>query len=201
MLKKTILAIGLLLTACGTSTPPVKPTTPVAITTPAPIAIPEPAPPPPALTLSATTKHYTNAKHEWSIDLPDNMTVADQDEDSVKVVAADQTTMMFVRATTTEDVETTAQEVAGMFAKMGHSNPRVGHLTVASFKAVVLIYGNPNYGSVVAFTVFNSGHMSYALAYGGSNNQERVDVYKAALQSITLKEPAVQAAKPTKKTH
>lgn len=166
---------------------------PVSAPPPAPVAE-QPTPTPPPVVLSTSVKEYKGST--WSVSLPDNMVVNNQDDDGVSVKAEDRTVMAFMRAASTDDTDTAAQKVVIAMLMRGHRASFMGDTTVDNRPAKVIIYQGGK--GALAFVVFTTGKYVYACVYMGPDGKDRVVAYKAMLASVKIDEKPVKAHKTSK---
>lgn len=195
MFKKIVLALSLVLAGCSATSKPVPVAPP-----PTTIAAPkEEVKAPVVTTLSATTKVYSGPS--WSVALPDNMKVVNQDDDTVVVRADDQTEFRFVRqAGDKSSLEDLTNGLVMAFMVRGHQPDFMGAGVMD--KHATSVVGFSGAKGIAVFFLTATGSNTYALIYMGTGSKERVEVVKAALSSVKLTDkvmPAKPVAKPVKK--
>ena len=188
ILNRIAVIASLMIMGCaGTAKPaPVMPPTPVAV---APREEIKAAPA--AITLSETLKEYKGST--WAVSFPDNMIVDAQDDESIKVKAADGSMMTFIRQDSADDLATFSGALKAAFAMKGHQPAREFDMQVAQWPAKLLIYVGAR--GVAVFSLFTTGTHSYALIYVGPDGRDRLVAFKSGLDSVVVSDKAVVVKK------
>ena len=201
MIKQVMLAMSLVLAACSGSTvkPIPPPPTEVSVAdagTPPEVKVVEA---PKVSAISATLKTYTNSTGEWTVGMPDNLTLVAQTDDEVKMKADDGSVFQFIRQSQAGDLETFT---GTLIMAMNKYKPSIVEETqIGKWPASVVIYERTS--GVMAFVLVSTDIHWYACIYAGYNNTDRFHTYKSIVESIQINDkPVVKAAtkaKPAKK--